>query len=88
MQYCDVILPLPLDGLFTYSVPAELADKVRPFVRAKVPFGITKTHTVLIVKVHSNPPAENIKVKDIVSVLDTQPVLLPEQYRLWEWISQ
>ena len=88
MLFADVILPLPLDGLFTYSVPAELADKVRPFVRAKVPFGITKTHTVLIVKVHSNPPAENIKVKDIVSVLDTQPVLLPEQYRLWEWISQ
>ena len=87
MNYCDVILPLPLDGLFTYSVPAELQDRVRPFVRAKVPFGITKTHTVLIVKVHDNPPPADIKIKDIISVLDANPVLLPSQYRLWEWMS-
>ena len=88
MLYVDVILPLPLDGLFTYSVPAELADRVRPFVRAKVPFGITNTHTVLIVRVHETPPSADIKVKDIIGILDAEPVLLPSQYKLWEWVNQ
>ena len=61
---------------------------MRPFVRVKVPFGITKTHTALVVRVHDTPPANDIKVKDVISVLDAEPVLLPDQYRLWEWISQ
>lgn len=87
MTYVDVILPLPLDGLFTYSVPKELEGKVRSYLRAKVPFGITKTHTALIARVHNTPPQSDITVKDIIAVLDDAPVLLPEQYRLWEWIS-
>lgn len=87
MFYVDVILPLPLDGLFTYSVPEALEDRVQPLVRAKVPFGLTKTHTALIARVHQNPPQSDITVKPIIAVLDDSPVLLPEQYRLWEWIS-
>ena len=86
-SYANVILPLPLDGLFTYSVPRELEGEVRPFVRVKVPFGITKTHTALVVSVHNNPPEPGITVKPLISVLDSTPVLLPDQYRLWEWIA-
>ena len=29
-MYVDVILPLPLEGLFTYSVPGNLQDAVVP----------------------------------------------------------
>ena len=86
-SYANVILPLPLDGLFTYSIPRELEGEVRPFVRVKVPFGITKTHTALVVTVHNNPPEPGITVKPLISVLDSAPVLLPGQYRLWEWIA-
>ena len=39
MLYVDVILPLPLEGTFTYSLPTVLADKVRMGVRALVPLG-------------------------------------------------
>ena len=87
MMYVDVILPLPLDGLFTYSVPDQLTGQVQPLVRAKVPFGLTKTHTALIVRSHETPPQEGINVKPIISILDEAPVLLAEQYKLWEWIS-
>ena len=87
MLYVDVILPLPLDGLFTYSVPTKLEGKVQPYVRVKVPFGITKTHTALVVRSHNNAPSGDITVKDIISVLDESPVLLPQQYKLWQWIS-
>lgn len=84
----DVILPLPLEGLFTYSVPTALEGKIQPFVRVKVPFGITKTHTALVVRSHHVASIDNdIKIKDIIDVIDEKPILLSEQYRLWEWIS-
>ena len=84
----DVILPLPLEGLFTYSVPTVLEGKIQPFIRVKVPFGITKTHTALVVRSHHATSVDsNIKVKDIIDVIDEKPILLPEQYKLWEWIS-
>ena len=91
-MYVNVILPLPLDGLFTYSVPSELAEAVQPFVRVKVPFGITKTHTALAVSVSTEVPSflaseGTATIKPILAVLDAKPVLLPEQYRLWQWMS-
>ena len=88
MLYVDVILPLPLDGLFTYSVPQEWEAKVCPYVRAKVPFGITKTHTALIVRSHNNPPQGDFEVKSIISIIDDEPILLPAQYDMWQWISK
>lgn len=87
MIYVDVILPLPLEGLFTYSVPKDAEAAVMPFVRVKVPFGITKTHTALVVRKHHEPPADGITVKPILTVLDRQPVLLEAQYRLWQWMA-
>lgn len=47
MLYVDVILPLPLDGTFTYSVPDTLAPKVKPGMRLVVPLGKSKTYTAI-----------------------------------------
>ncbi len=85
--YVSVVVPVPLDTLFTYSVPSELAGAVRPFVRVKVPFGVTKIHTGLVVEVHHSMPAVEVEVKPILSVLDKEPVLLPSQWRLWRWMA-
>lgn len=87
MRFVDVILPLGLEGLYTYSVPESMEHEVVPFVRVKVPLGLTKTYTALVVRVHENAP-QGLQVKDIVCVQDKAPVILPEQYRLWDWISQ
>ena len=43
MHYVDVILPLPLEGTFTYSLPLSLVDKVCLGVRVLVPLGKSKT---------------------------------------------
>lgn len=86
LKYVDVILPLGLPGLYTYSVPQDLEEKVQPFVRVKVPLGLTKTYTALIVRVHDVPP-QAVNVKDVKAVVDVQPVLLAEQYKLWAWIA-
>lgn len=85
MKYVDVIVPLPLEGTFTYSVPHNLADRVQFGVRVAVTFGASKVHTAIVVRVHQDKPAFN--VKDIVDVIDDQPMLLEQQYQLWQWLS-
>ncbi len=86
MIYADIILPLPLDGLFTYSVPEGLAAQVRFGVRVAVPFGKTKIHVGVVVRVHGEAP-QGYKVKPIMRALDAEPVVTEGQYGLWRWIS-
>ena len=87
MKYVDVILPLPLEGLFTYGVPPHLQERVRRGMRVQVPLGKTKTYTALAVRLHDDAPAQDIVVKDILEVLDREPVVLEGQLRLWQWIA-
>ncbi len=85
MMYVETIVPLPLDGLFTYAVPNEMAARIAPGMRVQVPFGRTKTHTAVVLNIHQNKP--NFEVKPIICILDDKPVLLPAQLDLWKWIS-
>ena len=85
MKYVDVILPLPLPGLFTYSVPEGMEGRVVFGKRLLVPLGRSKKYIGMAVKMHDEKPA--FEVKPIEQVLDENPVLLDRQYRLWSWIS-
>ena len=85
-MFADVILPLPLDGTFTYSIPPQWTETVKPGCRVLVPFGRNKQYIGIVAQLHDNKP-EDYEVKDILQSIDTQPILLPEQYRLWQWIA-
>lgn len=85
MKYVDVILPLPLPGMFTYSVPEGMEGCVDFGKRVLVPLGKSKKYIAMVVKVHQEKPS--FKVKPIEQVLDATPTLLDRQYRLWSWIS-
>ena len=85
MRYVDVILPLPLDGLFTYTLPDALEDKVQAGMRVLVPLGRSKTYTAMVLRLHDQKPA--FKTREVLQVLDTQPMLLAEQMRLWLWVA-
>ena len=85
-MFADIILPLPLDGYFTYSVPQQLQQQVKQGVRVRVPFGKSKHYVGLVASIHDTPP-EGYQVKDIDQVLDASPILLPAQLKLWQWIA-
>ena len=85
MKYVDVILPLPLPGMFTYSVSEGMEGCVVFGKRVLVPLGKSKKYIAMVVKVHQEKPS--FKVKPIEQVLDATPTLLDRQYRLWSWIS-
>ena len=84
MMYADVILPVPLQGLFTYAVPEGMA--VGEGVRVLVGFGRSKTYVGLVARVHDVKP-EGYEVKPVQQVLDQRPVVTPQQLQLWQWIG-
>ena len=85
MHYVDVILPLPLEGTFTYSVPEPMVTQVRMGVRVLVPLGRSKTYTAMAVRLHSEKP--EFETRPIIQVIDAEPVLIEQQLHLWQWIS-
>ena len=85
MKYVDVILPLPLDGTFTYSVPDGMEGNVVPGVRLLVPLGKSKKYIAMATRLHDDKPA--FSCKPVEAVLDNTPSLLPQQMRLWQWIG-
>ena len=87
MKYIDVIVPLPLGGTFTYSVPDEWADAVRIGMRVVVPFGKKKMYTAIVSIIHTHKPELLYEVKDVICLLDNQPVLRYPQLKFWEWIG-
>ena len=97
MTYANIILPLPLDGYFTYSVPDALASRVQNGMRVTVPFGKSKTYVGVVAEYPVDVPKpveevarqgkKKIVYKNIADVLDDTPILLPQQLRLWKWIA-
>ena len=85
MHYVDVILPLPLEGTFTYSVPESMVIQVQMGVRVLVPLGRSKTYTAMVMRLHSEQP--EFETRPIIQVIDAEPVLTERQMRLWQWIS-
>ncbi len=84
--YADLLLPLPLPGTFTYSVPASLRNEVEPGKRVTVPFGRRRVLTAIVKEVHNRTP-EGYETKDILSAPDSSPLALPVQVRFWEWLA-
>lgn len=85
MVYADIILPLPLEGVFTYSVPDGMTAAVMPGMRVVVPFGRSKKYIGVVLRTHGEKPS--FDVKDILSMPDPHPIVTGLQLRLWQWIA-
>lgn len=85
-RFVDVLLPTAVPKAYTYRVPHELTNDVDVGLRVVVQFGKSKRYSGLIVTVHQTAPKE-YQAKYIDSVLDTEPIVLPEQLKLWQWMS-
>ena len=90
MVTVDVILPLAIADTYTYSVPDGMTC---PEVgkRVLVPLA-RKTITGLVYRTsQQNADAtvagKAIQIRDIIEVLDEQPIVLPSQLVLWRWIA-
>ena len=81
--YVDVILPLPVAGMFTYSID----NNVDVGQRVVVQFGIRKIYTAIVAKLHNDRPTNNYRIKQVIAIIDEPPVINSRQLKLWYWIS-
>ena len=85
-MYADCIVPLPLEGVFTYNVPTHLSQKLQVGCRVNVPFGAKKQYAALVTRLHGEKP--DYPTKDILEVLEENTMLLPRQLQLWQWVAE
>jgi primosomal protein N' (replication factor Y) (superfamily II helicase) len=85
--FADIILPLAVRGRFTYRIPDNIRDIVKPGERVTVQFGGNKLYSGIICNIHDKPP--DVKnVKSIIDVTDNVPVISDIQLKFWQWIAE
>ena len=82
----DIILPLAIADAYTYRVPSNMPTPLAG-MRVLVPLG-KKTITGIVYRLHEGDLPASVKVRDIVDIIDTQPVVTPHQLRLWQWMAE
>lgn len=86
-MYAEIIIPLALPKNYTWFVPARLANQVQVGCRVEVNLGRNKKYAGIIKRLHSEKP-DFLDPKEILNVLDTEPVVFEAQLKLWEWMAQ
>ena len=84
--FINVILPIPLQKLFTYKITDAEAKFLQKGMRVAVEFGKSKIYTALVSAIHQNAPI-GYDAKDIYQILDDKPIVNEIQLQHWEWIS-
>ncbi len=84
--FINVILPIPLEKLFTYEITKEEADFLQPGMRVAVPFGKSKIYTALVHAVQVEPPTV-YEAKQIHQILDEYAIVHAIQLKHWQWIA-
>ncbi len=85
-QFAEIILPLAVPIVFTYAIPAHLESKAQPGCRAEVVFGRNKKYAGVIKKISQTAPP--FETKEIINILDDEPLLYESQLQFWQWMAQ
>lgn len=86
MFFVDVILPIPLNQTFTYSINKDEAAFLKPGMRVAVPFGKTKIFTAIVYQIHDQAPT-GYETKSIDHILDQVPIINTIQLQHWKWMA-
>ncbi len=84
----DVLVELKakgIDSTFTYLVPKEMKDNIKIGIRVIVPFGNQKLEG-FVLSINNNDV--DYKLKNIIDIIDNEPVLTSEMLELGKYISK
>lgn len=84
--FADVLLPLPVEGTFTYRVPFDLNEFIKVGQRVSVQFGRKKIYAGLVKNIHTDVPQNHLP-KYIITLLDELPIVNNIQFKFWEWLA-
>ncbi len=85
-MYAEVLLPLALPRTYTYAVPELLQKAISIGKRVEVQFGSRRIYSGIVKNIHTTAPQIS-KVKELLSVIDEQPIIQPLQFQFWKWIA-
>ena len=77
-----------IDKPYDYLVPDALTDRVQVGMRVLVPFGRGNRTCDALVLACADHSSRNNKLKQIITVLDDEPVLSPSMVRLALWMRE
>jgi primosomal protein N' (replication factor Y) len=83
--YAEIIIPLALPKNYTWAIPEQFQSIIKPGCRAEVSLK-NKKYAGVVKKLHNNKPAA-FEPKEILNLLDSEPIIYPHQLQLWEWIA-
>ncbi len=86
-RFADIILPFAVRGRFSYIIPGELKDKIRPGIRVTVPFGAKNLYPGIVCSIHDRKPDVR-NLRSIAGVKDLVPAINEIQLKLWMWMSE
>jgi primosomal protein N' len=84
-MYAEVIIPLALPRNYTWSVPEKWHAQIREGCRVEVELR-NKKYAGIVRRLHDEKPSA-FEPKEIGNLLDAEPILHPNQLKLWEWIA-
>lgn len=85
--YATLIIPVPVNRMFTYFIPEEMRSRAVPGKRVIVQFGARKFYTAVIYEL-SEKISEGLHPKSIDLILDEHPVVGASHLKFWKWISE
>ena len=84
--YVQIIIPLALPINYTYSVPKAFDQSIK--VGQRVEVQLRNKKYAGIIKSISTAKPEKFDPKDIINILDEEPLVYEKQLQLWQWIAQ
>ncbi len=84
--FAEIIIPLALPKNYTWAVPDHLKEQVLVGCRVEVNLGKNKKYAGIVKRLHTVKP-DFFEPKEILNVLDVEPVVFEEQLKLWEWMA-
>lgn len=85
-SFAEILLPLALENTYTYRIPIALMDSVGIGKRVEVQFGSRKRYAGLIIRIM--PDAPDYRTKEIISILDHEPIVNEWQISFWRWMAE
>lgn len=85
-MFAEVIIPLALPKNYTWEIPDAMLDQLHVGCRVEVNLGKNKKYAGIVKEIHNRAP-QGFAPKEILNVLDPEPVIQPFQLKFWEWMA-
>ena len=86
-MYAEIIIPLALPKNYTWEIPGRFAGSLQPGSRVEVNLGKNKKYAGIVKRIHNEAPV-SFEAKEILNLLDPEPVIQSYQLKFWEWLAE